>query len=65
MKSLLVKLASKIIKKYRIFELDLGSVIKMNGIIFHVKSFDISQDYFKTDLHIEACDLIPFTKVER
>ena len=59
-KRLLVKIASKIIHRYGCFHLDLRSTIIVNNHAFVINSMNVTREYFKTDLKIEASDIIPF-----
>lgn len=56
MKNILLKFAHWIIKKYGVIPLDMKDKVLFNGIIFEVQSYNLSREYFKSDLEIKMSD---------
>ena len=58
MKKILLQLAHYIINKYETVPLELKTRIQLNGMVFEVQNYTLSQDFFKATLTIEACDCL-------
>ena len=56
MRNLLLKLSHIIIKKYGVIPLNMKDKVLFNGMIFEVQSYNLSREYFKSDLEIKLSD---------
>lgn len=56
MRYLLLKFAHFILKKYGVIPLDMKDKVLFNGHVFEIQSYNLSREYFKTDLEIKLCD---------
>ena len=62
MRYLLLKFAHFILKKYSVIPLDMKDKVYFNGQIFEVQSYNLSREYFKTDLEIKLCNCFKWEK---
>ena len=62
MRSLLLRFAHFILKKYSVIPLDMKDKVLYNGKIFEIQSCVLSREYFKTDLEIKLCDCFKWEK---
>lgn len=58
MKTLLLKFAHFILKRYGVIPLDMRDKILYNGVIFEIQNCVMSREFFKTDLEIKASDCL-------
>ena len=56
MRYLLLRFAHYILKKYSIIPLAMKDKVYFKGQIFEIQSYNLSREYFKTDLEIKLCD---------
>lgn len=60
MKKILLKFAHFILKKYGVIPLEMKDKVLVNGMVFEIQEWTLSQDFFKTDLEIKMCDCFQF-----
>lgn len=60
MRNLLLKLAQFILNKYDVIPLNIKDKVLFNGQVFEIQSYNLSREYFKTDLEIKLCDCFKF-----
>lgn len=56
LRKLLLKLAHRILKAYRVIPLDFKDKVLFMGNIYEIQSYVISKDFFKTDVSIKMCN---------
>lgn len=62
MRNLLLRFAHFILKKYSVIPLDMKDKVYFKGQVFEVQSYNLSREYFKTDLEIKLCDCFKMVK---
>lgn len=60
MRNLLLKFAHFILNKYDVIPLNIKDKVLFNGQVFEIQSYNLSREYFKTDLEIKLCDCFKF-----